>query len=89
MRILALAIVTAVAGLTLTPAAAQTYGGNYPFCMEYYQWGGSRNIECGYSSMAQCQGTASGLSAMCMVNPYYANARAPREPSLRQPRRSY
>jgi Tfp pilus assembly protein PilV len=87
MRVLALAILTIFTGLTVAPADAQTYG-NGPICLTYYQWGGSRSIDCAYSSMAQCQATASGLSATCGLNPYYANARVP-EPGSRRPRRGY
>ena len=89
MRVLALAILTIFTGLTAAPAEAQTYGGNGPICLEYYQWGGSRSIDCAYSSMAQCQATASGLSATCLMNPYYSSAREPRDPAYRQPRRGY
>jgi hypothetical protein len=87
MRVLALSILIAV--LTAASANAQTFAGNGPICLERYQWGGSRSIYCDYSSIAQCQATASGLPAMCVTNPYYANAQAPREPAYRQPRRGY
>jgi len=70
------------------PALAQTYGGNSPVCLQHFRWGGS-DIECGYASMAQCAATASGLSAMCLVNPYYANAQVGPGPSHRRPRRGY
>ena len=89
MRVLALTVSTIFAILTAAPADAQTYGGNGQICLTYYQWGGSRSIDCAYSSMAQCQATASGLSATCEINPYYANARVPGERGYRQPRRGY
>jgi len=89
MRIPALAILTFFTVLTAAPAVAQTYSGNYPVCLQLYLRDGARNIECSYSSIEQCQATASGLSATCLVNPYYANAREPREPAYRQPRRGY
>jgi hypothetical protein len=89
MRVLALAILTIFAVLTAASADAQTYGGNGPICLERYQWGGSRSIYCDYSSIEQCQATASGLSAMCITNPYYANALAPRDPTYRPHRRGY
>jgi Protein of unknown function (DUF3551) len=89
MRLLALAILTIFTALTAAPAEAQTYGGNGPICLVRYQWGGSRSIYCDYSSMAQCQATASGLSATCDINPYYANAPVPTEPGYRRPRRGY
>jgi hypothetical protein len=88
MRVLALAILT-ISTTLAAPAGAQTYGGGGPICLERYQWGGSRSIYCDYSSMAQCQATASGLPAMCVANPYYPNAQMPRGPSSRQPRRGY
>jgi Tfp pilus assembly protein PilV len=87
MRVLALAILTMFAALTAAPADAQTYAGNGPICLEQYQWGGSRYIDCSYTSMGQCQATASGLSATCITNPYYSNARVP--PAYREPRRLY
>jgi hypothetical protein len=86
MRIPALAILALFAVLSAVPAKAQTFTGNYPVCLQLYLRDGARSIECSYSSMEQCQATASGLSAMCMMNPYYSNAR---EPAYRQPRRGY
>jgi len=85
MRIPALVILTAVTVLTSAPASAQTYGGGYPVCLQHYRWGGS-DIECAYTSIAQCNATASGLGAVCLTNPYYANAQMPREPRRRQQR---
>jgi hypothetical protein len=89
MRIPALVMLTAVTVLTATPAPAQTYGGNYPVCLQHYTWGGSRDTYCNYSSMGQCQATAAGLPAMCILNPYFANAQMPRDPGYRSPRRGY
>jgi hypothetical protein len=89
MRILALAILTTVTVLTIAPAVAQRYGGNSPICLQSYGMGGSYGIDCSYSSMEQCQATASGLSATCLTNPYYSNAQSPRDPASRQPRRGH
>jgi hypothetical protein len=89
MRVPALTILTLLTVLSAVPAKAQTYGGNGPICLERFEWGGSRTIYCDYSSMAQCQATASGLSAMCSTNPYYSNAQAPRGPGSRRLRRGY
>ena len=88
MRIPALVILTAVTVLTSAPAPAQTYGGHYPVCLQHYRWGGS-DIECAYTSLAQCVATASGLGAQCLPNPYFANAQMPREPSRRRHHRVY
>ena len=89
MRIPALAILTAVAVLTAGEAPAQTYGGNAPFCLQHFRWGGSDNIDCGYSTLAQCNATASGLAAICIANPYLAHAQAPAAPRYRRQRGAY
>jgi Protein of unknown function (DUF3551) len=86
MRVPALAILTTVTVLTAAPALAQTYSPDYPVCMQAYRWGGS-DIECSFTSLAQCAQTASGLSALCIVNPYFANAQVPRGPDARRHRR--
>src|SRR5712691_3379882 len=88
MRIPALVNLATVTGLTSSPALAQTYGSNYPVCLQYYRWGGS-DINCAYTSLAQCAMTASGLSAQCITNPYFANAQVYRGPRYPQPRRAY
>jgi hypothetical protein len=88
MRIPALVILTAITVLTATPTLAQTYSGGYPVCLQHFRWGGS-DIECSYTSLAQCQATASGLSAMCQMNPYYARAQAPAGPRYRRQRGAY
>jgi hypothetical protein len=74
--------------LTAAPARAQTYGGNAPICLHRWYWGGGETFYCGYSSMAQCHATASGLPAMCITNPYFANPQVPRELVQVQPVRS-
>jgi len=90
MRIPAFAILATISVLTAPPARAQTFGGNAPVCLHEWEWGGGAGtIYCGYSSMAQCNATASGRAAMCLTNPYFASAQVPREPAFRQPRRAY
>jgi hypothetical protein len=54
------------------PARAQTYDPNYPVCLQVYQSMVDYYFECGYTSMAQCAASASGRSAQCVVNPYFA-----------------
>lgn len=83
MRVAALAILTTAVMLTATPAPAQTYGGNYPICIQYYRWGGGY-INCAYTSLAQCNATASGLAAQCIENPYFARAQVPAGPASRR-----
>jgi len=86
MRIPALAILITVTVLTPAPTLAQTYSSDYPVCMQAYRWGGS-DIECSYASLAQCAMSASGLSAQCTINPYFAGSQARRE--SRRHRRIY
>ena len=62
------------------PAAAQAYDPNYPVCMQVY--GGTLTpeyIDCSFTSLPQCQASASGRPATCTVNPFYAGPKpAPR-----------
>jgi hypothetical protein len=83
MRIAALAIFATAEVLTAAPAPAQTYGGGYPVCIQRYRWGGS-DVDCSYASLAQCAATASGLSATCLENPYFAHAQMPAGPAPRR-----
>jgi hypothetical protein len=53
-----------------TLAKAQTYYPNYPVCLQVYVPG--NYISCTYTSIAQCNATASGLGATCYANPYFA-----------------
>src|ERR1700694_5273889 len=83
MRIPALAILTTVTVLTAAPTLAQTYSPDYPVCLQVYGRNGGY-IECGYTSLAQCNQSASGRAAQCIINPYFASAQVPREPHYRR-----
>lgn len=73
--------------LATAPAQAQTYDPNYPICLQTYGRAGSY-IACGYTSMAQCNSSASGRAAQCITNPYFAGANtAPTDRVDRQHRR--
>jgi len=72
MRISAMAILTAATVLTAAPTQAQTYNPDYPVCLQVYQGWNDYYFECGYTSIPQCQMSASGRAAQCIVNPYYA-----------------
>jgi hypothetical protein len=72
MRIPALAILVIGTISAAVPARAQTYGGGYPVCLHVY--GPVSYYECNYASIPQCNATASGRSAQCVVSPYFANA---------------
>jgi len=57
MRALACAML-AIA-VTVVPARAQTYDPSYPVCMQVFTIDGD-HFECRYSTLAQCQASASG-----------------------------
>ena len=84
MRILALAILTIATVSTATPTMAQTYDPKYPVCLQIYQRFTDYYFECAYTSLAQCNMSASGRAAQCIVNPYYAG---PKKPPGRKDRR--
>jgi hypothetical protein len=85
MRVLAMALVTIAAASAISPAQAQTYDPRYPVCLQIYQGYTDYYFECGYTSLAQCNMSASGRSAQCIVNPYYAGGKARRDRRQRQP----
>ena len=88
MRILAL-IILAVGMASAAPSArAQTYDPNYPVCLQTYGIGGGY-IECGYTSLAQCVQSASGIAAQCISNPYFASPQVPAGPHYRRHRLVY
>jgi hypothetical protein len=89
MRILAWAILTVVAVLAATPTLAQTYDPKYPVCLQIYQGFTDYYFECAYTSLAQCNMSASGRSAQCVINPYFAGAKASPGRRDRQRRRVY
>jgi len=52
------------------PAKAEI---DYPYCLRAYIRGGSYD-DCSYSTYAQCKASASGRSAECFRDPFYAGA---------------
>ena len=52
------------------PAAAR----EFPYCIKGCDFGAGAG-DCSFSSLAQCQATASGRDAYCAANPY-SNAKA-------------
>lgn len=86
MRILALPLVAA--GILLTTAAtkAQTYDPDYPVCLHVF--GPITYFECSYTSLPQCNMSASGRAAQCEINPYFASDRFAR-PTVRHHRRHH
>jgi hypothetical protein len=69
MRKLALATLAIIG--TIVSAQAQTFGNAYPICLHLYGESG-QYYECFYTSFSQCELTASGRPAQCVVNPYFA-----------------
>jgi hypothetical protein len=69
-----LALITLALGTLVSTASvqAQTYDPAYPVCLHVF--GRITYYECGYTSLAQCNATASGRAAQCVINPYYAGA---------------
>jgi hypothetical protein len=74
MRILALMILAMVTVFATPSARAQTYDPKYPVCLQVYHGYTDYYFECAYTSLAQCNMSASGRAAQCVVNPYYAGA---------------
>jgi hypothetical protein len=72
MRILAVAILAIGAASAAAPAQAQTYDPNYPVCLQVY--GRINYYDCTYYTLPQCNASASGRAAQCVINPYVANA---------------
>jgi Protein of unknown function (DUF3551) len=73
MRLLACTTLTIATVLAAAPVRAQTYDPNYPVCLQTYGIDGGY-IECSFTSLAQCQASASGRSAQCLTNPYFAGS---------------
>ena len=70
MRRAWLALMAAGAVSVAMPAAAR----EFPYCIKGCDFGGGAG-DCIFSSLAQCQATASGRDASCAANPYF-NAKA-------------
>ncbi len=87
MRILALAILAIGTASVAAPAAAQTYAPGYPVCLHVY--GPVTYYECRYTSLPQCNASASGRAAQCVLNPYVANAEESAGRAYRRHRQVY
>ncbi|WP_407174703.1 DUF3551 domain-containing protein [Bradyrhizobium sp. STM 3562] len=72
MRIPVLAFLALGTVLASASVRAQTYDPSYPVCLHVY--GPLNYYECRYTSLAQCNASASGRSAQCLVNPFFATA---------------
>ena len=85
MRIAALTVLTAAIAFTAAPARAQTYDPGYPVCIRTSGFGGS-SIDCSFTSLPQCNATASGRAAQCFDNPYYGYGKTTAGPATRRRR---
>lgn len=85
MRILAWAILTIAAASVAPPSRAQTYDPAYPVCLQVSQGWNDYYFECAYTSLSQCNMSASGRAAQCIINPYYGGRKTappkPRKPA--------
>jgi hypothetical protein len=70
MKVLASAMLLGSALVGSAPASAQTYDPRFPVCMHVYGEKVGERMDCIFTSIAQCQATASGLPAVCITNPY-------------------
>ena len=61
-----LALMAAFAVSAAMPAAAR----EFPYCIKGCDFGAGGG-DCSFSSLAQCQATASGRDAYCAANPYF------------------
>ena len=76
MRVLALAILTISAVSVTSSARTQTYDPAFPVCLHVWTRG-NNYYDCSYTSLPQCNASASGRAAQCVINPYFAGAQAP------------
>jgi len=58
--------------LVATSARAQMYDPRYPVCVHVFGDLEGDRMDCIFTSLPQCTATATGRSAMCLVNPYFA-----------------
>jgi len=71
------AIIALAMALSANSVRAQTYDPRYPVCMQVFGELEGERMDCIFTSLAQCQASASGRPAVCLINPYFAPAPAP------------
>ena len=82
------AILLVLAFASLGAVAPSAAAGGLPYCIKGCDFGGGAG-DCSFTSLAQCQATASGRDASCAANPYF-NAKADMQADRsRQPRRRF
>ncbi len=71
--------IVAFAALVMSAAAyAQTYDPRSPVCLHVFGELEGERMDCIFASFAQCQASASGRPATCLMNPYFAQAQSSR-----------
>lgn len=70
------------ATLAATPVRAQLYDPSYPVCIKSYNQGAG-TTDCSFTSLEQCNASASGRAGQCSINPYFVPG------NRKTPRRSY
>jgi len=66
------AIIALAMAVVATPARAQLFDPHYPVCMHVFGDLEGERMDCVFTTYAQCAASASGRSAMCLMNPNYA-----------------
>ena len=66
------AILALATAFAVPAVRAQWYDPDYPVCMHVFGSLEGERMDCIFTSIPQCQATASGLPAMCVINPYFA-----------------
>jgi hypothetical protein len=75
---LAVVVTLAIAAVSLlVPAKAEI---QYPWCAEYSGEDGNGGSNCGFTTLAQCRATISGIGGTCHENPAYRPATQPKKP---------
>jgi hypothetical protein len=82
---LALMAAGAVSAAFAMPAAAAR---EFPYCIKGCDFGAGAG-DCSFSSLAQCQATASGRDASCAANPYFSAKAEMQIDRSRQSRRRF
>jgi hypothetical protein len=68
--------IVALGSFAVPSAQAQIFDPNYPVCIHIYGEQLGERMDCIFKSLTQCAATASGLPAICLVNPYFKANRA-------------
>ena len=87
MRVLTLAIFAISAVSVTSSARAQPYDPAFPVCLHVFTRG-DNYYDCTYTTLPQCNASASARAAQCVIKPYNAGATGPQGRDRRY-RRAY